>query len=459
MCRQVVILISCLASLLSSDARAQVRSETAAGIYPSDLGQEIPNELLVDPNSNDTFAVRGEDETLTPAAAQIIGESEVKPTYPTVRITGFFQIDAGWIHQSPMNLFAVGDVQDGADFRRARLAATGNVSERIPYMIEFDFAAAGLPSFMDVWFEVSDVVGSGDLRVGQFRQPIGMDGLTSVKELTLIERALPFSFLPFRQIGAMLYGTAHEEMMTWAVSTYRFPTDAYGGNIGDDGGYGLATRMTALALDYGDSFLLHLGTAYSFADPSNDRVQYQSQPEFFLAETGGSSLFPPDVLTTFPPFVNTGPIDTNYFNIYSAEAAARFGSLYMQSEFVASAVNQLDGDTAYFPGAYAYVGYLLTGEVRPYNRSGGVFGRVVPLCPIDSAGGSGAWEIAARWSFIDLDDAGIEGGRLEDVTLGVNWYLNQYAKVQLNYIHAMLHQVDTGASDADIIGLRGQVDF
>lgn len=95
------------------------------------------------------------------------------PTYPTVKLTGFFQTDAGWFSQSDRN-------------------------------------------------------------------PFGLDGLTSVKELTFLERGLPLAFLPFRQIGVMAKGISETQDSTWAVSGFRFPTDPFGSNVGDNGGYGLA---------------------------------------------------------------------------------------------------------------------------------------------------------------------------------------------------------------------------
>jgi len=89
--------------------------------------------------------------------------------------------------------------------------------------------------------------------MGQFRHPIGMDGLTSVTQLTFLERALPFAFLPFRQIDLTAHDHAADESMTWAISAFRFPTDPFGGNIGDNGGYAMATRVTWLPIDYGDN--------------------------------------------------------------------------------------------------------------------------------------------------------------------------------------------------------------
>ena len=227
-------------------------------------------------------------------------------TFPTVRVTGFFQADSGWFAQDAANIVAVGDIQDGTDFRRARLAATGDVADNVGYMVEFDFGFPGRPSFMDVWMELRDLPLLQNVRIGNYRQPFGLDGLTSVKDLTFIERGLPFAFLPFRQVGAMAHGTNDAEDVTWAVSGFRFPTDFFGGQIGDNGGYGLATRLTGLLVDNGKQGVLHAGGAYSVIDPASDRVRYLTPPEFFISETGGAAFLPPANTCFVPPFVDTG---------------------------------------------------------------------------------------------------------------------------------------------------------
>ena len=65
----------------------------------------------------------------------------------------------------------------------------------------------------------------------------------------------------------------------------------------------------------------------------------------------------------------------------------------------------------------------------------GAFGSVHPDEPFwwEKAG---AFEIAGRYSYLDLDSAGINGGVLHDWTLGLNWYTNRNSRVMLNYIAA-----------------------
>ncbi|TWT65462.1 Porin P precursor [Crateriforma conspicua] len=463
-----LICLSAFANLLVSTAAAQ--SSAPASLANENRVQ--PSGQMVEADWEQTAAsLQSQIDALQRAGNEPVfcydPQPVAKPTYPNVRLTGFFHADALWASQSLENQIAVGngvaadgDVQDGADFRRARLAAVGQAWDNIDYMLEMDFAFPGRPSFMDVWLEIDDVVGTSNLRIGQFRQPFGMDGLTSVKEMTFLERGLPFAFLPFRQIGAMLHGHSHDELATYAVSGFRFPSDTFGGNVGDNGGYGLATRVTGLLVNRPDAGgLLHIGGGYSFIDPANDLVRYRNQPEVFVGETGGGALVPTGVPGNLPPFVDTGLLPTENVNLASLEIAMSYGSFYAQSEAITAFVNRRGGDSLTLPGMYAHAGYFLTGETRVYNGKSGVFGRVKPNRNVGKDGGIGAWEIAARWSAIDLNDADIQGGRLNNLTGGLNWYLNPNTKFQFNYIHAMLDSPINGSSNADLFAMRAQVDF
>ncbi len=394
------------------------------------------------------------DELKTTPAPTI---PETKPDYPTVRLTGFFQADTVWFRQSEANIAAVDDLQDGADFRRARLAAVGNVWTNISYILEMDFGFPGRPSFMDVWLQIDDVLGDNHLRIGQYRQPFGMEGLTSAKELTFLERSLPFAFLPFRQSGTMLWGTAADETITYATSVYRFPTDVFGGNLGDSGGYGTSNRLTALLLDQPcGGGTLHVGGAYTYIDPSNDQIRYRSTPEIFIDE-GGGGVVGSNVIE-IPPFVDTGVIDANHANLYGAELAGSYGRAYAQAEAIYANVNPFDGPSAGFSGAYAYTGFFLTGEQRTYDRTNAVFGDIVPRQNF-GRGGWGAIEATARYSYLDLNGGSVLGGRLSDVTVGFNWHLNPNTKFQFNYIHAMLDDPAFGESRAGITAFRAHLDF
>ncbi|HAH45270.1 MAG TPA: porin [Planctomycetaceae bacterium] len=414
-------------------------------------------------SSGSVLQTQAEDNLIPPIFK--LETDTTRSKYPDIKLKGFFQTDAIFFAQDTGNIQAVGDIQNGADFRRARLAAAGKVWENVKVMLEMDFAGSGRPSFTDIWFDIEDISENTSLKIGRYRQPIGMDGLTSSKEITFMERSLPFAFLPFRQIGAMAFGHSDDEQMTWALSGFRYPTDVYGGNIGDSGGFGLATRATKILIDDpAAERLLHIGGGYSFAYPANDLIRYRNQPEIVVSETPGATT-PVGVLDRVPPFVDTGLIPTQNYNLFSGELAFVTGPFYAQSEILCSVLRQENGEINTLHGAYAYFGYFLTGESRPYKRTSGVFGRVIPNDPFNRDGGSGAWEIAGRWSYLNLNSKSIQGGSLTDLTLGLNWYWNQYTRFEFNYIHAFLNSspVVYGPivrnSNADIFGVRAQIDF
>ncbi|GIW79364.1 MAG: porin [Gemmatales bacterium] len=379
--------------------------------------------------------------------------------YPTFRLTGFFHLDDVYIIQETRNRLTVGNAGDGLMFRRARLATTGNLTDNITYIMEFDFAAFQ-PLFVDVWANFADIPILGNIRIGRWRQPFGMSELTSIRELPFLERSLTFALSPFRQTGIGAFDTALGERATWAISAYRFNTDFFGNVIGHSGGYGAAVRLTALPHFADESNLVHLGFDYSFNDPEDNAIRLFHTPEVFAADSPvGNTVVVED---SIPFFVDTGLVPTAFTNLFNVEAACVSGPFALQSEMRWLRVDQGQGNIRVIPAVYAYVRYILTGENQTYDKKAAVLTRIKPLRPVRLGGGGwGAWEVAARWSYIDLNGTLGDGpGRaLNDLTFGINWYLNERSKFQFNYIHAFLNDPTLGPSNADIFALRFQMDF
>jgi phosphate-selective porin OprO/OprP len=57
--------------------------------------------------------------------------------------------------------------------------------------------------------------------------------------------------------------------------------------------------------------------------------------------------------------------------------------------------------------------------------------------------GLGAWELAVRYTYLDLSNKAIRAGRLDAMTLGLNWYLNTNAKIQFNYDYTQRGETPT----------------
>jgi phosphate-selective porin OprO and OprP len=376
-----------------------------------------------------------------------------KPKFPVIIISGAAQIDGIWFSQDADNQAVVGDAQDVAGFRRSRLQAHGDLASNVQYKMEYDFAFPGRPNFTDVWVNASDLPVVGNMKVGQWKQPFSMEPATSFREIMFMERSLAFALVPFRQIGLGFYNTALDESVTWAWSGYRFPTDAFG-NVAGDQGYGMTTRETMLVWDneYGDT--LHVGGSYSWNHSTSDTLRLRSTPEvgFTQLDINNTTNFP------VPFFVDTGVLPLDNYQIFGGELAGGIGSLLYQSEAVFGMVNQEGGPFLFIPAGYAQVGYVLTGERRPYDKKAAAYTRVVPDSPFGK-GGPGAIEVCGRYSMLDLNDSNIQGGRLQDLTFGVNWYLNKFTRVEFNYIHPILDRPVGNETTADVFGTRAQFDF
>lgn len=416
-----------------------------------------------------------------------------KKTLPSVAVSGVFQADTGFFNQDANSLIDYGHIQNGADFRRARLGAKGSLTETTNYFMQMDFAFFGRPTFTDLWVEQKEVPILGTVRIGQWKQPFSLEVVSSFRYTTFMERSLLFqSFDPFRHLGIGFYDNADDLSATWAASVFTTGQDQFGGSIANNGGIGTAERITWLPY-WNDATkgteYLHLGVGHFFNSPANNTTTFKTIPELYIGSqagispTGTSGQPAPGNFNGTPPFVNTGTLKTiSQYNVLGTELLWVQGPLSVQSEGQVNFVNQTGGNaTAVLPGAYAQVGYFLTGEHRPYDRKAGAIDRVIPFrnfgpwsCDCEHSGW-GAWEIAGRWSYLDLNDHNIQGGTITDYTAGVNWYVNPYWKIVVNYIHsdANAPQQVNGAgafvgatpggphlrSSTDMLALRAQMDF
>lgn len=331
----------------------------------------------------------------------------------------------------------VGPFEEGTEFRRARLFFQGELYDRVEFKAQYDFAG-GDAEIKDAYLGLIHLPVVGGLRVGHFNEPFSLEEQTSSKYITFMERALPVeAFSPARNTGFMLH--RGEERYTWAVGAFR-DADGFGDAVDRDG-VNLTGRVTALPW-YADGGrrLLHLGVSVSEREPTEDAVRFRSRPESHLA----------------PRVVDTGAFGADGLTLVDLEGALVHGPFSAQAEYVQAAVDTLPGagSDPDFDSFYVYGSWFPTGEHRPYKTSAGAFDRLKPRRPWGD-GGAGAWEVAVRYSSLDLADAGLAGGQVDDVTLGLNWYPYANVRWMLNYV---LTDRD-GVGEADAVQMRLQVDF
>ena len=108
-----------------------------------------------------------------------------------------------------------------------------------------------------------------------------------------------------------------------------------------------------------------------------------------------------------------------------------------------------------FSGFSVTGSWILSGEMRAYNRRSGTFGPGAVSRPVD-LGGSGTWEVALRYSNLDLNGGSVAGGGMEIYSLAVNWFASSLLRATLNYRHIVLDRDGlVGRSD----GLVTQLGF
>lgn len=413
---------------------------------------------------------------ITPAAAQ-----DTPPKYPTLALSGVFQADAVSFDQDDASRLAYGGIESGAAFRRARLAAKGAVSDRMDYFMQMDFGFFGRPTFTDLWVDFLDAGPFGTIRVGQWKQPFGLETVSSFRYTTFMERSGTFqAFVPFRHLGIGFYDHSDDLKSTWALSYLRTGQDQFGSSLSTNRGNGLSGRVTHLLYEgeTSETDYLHLGLGYFLNAPPNERIRFRSIPEIYVGEfvvpngepIGTSGQAVPDVANGTPFFVDTGTItQTQIVNTFGTESLWVRGPVSLQSETMGSLVDTDSVGSAFLWGTYTQFGWFLTGESRPYDRKGGVVDRVMPFQSVSRSGGLGAWEVALRWSYLDLNDGSIVGGDMQNLTAGLNWYVNPFCKCVFNYIHSWSESrpirngnfvgVTPIKSETDAFAMRCQIDF
>jgi phosphate-selective porin OprO/OprP len=383
----------------------------------------------------------------------------VKPTY---KLRGRLFFDGvTYDDDDATSAFFNDNRQNETGFDTARIGLQGYVYENVEYIIEIEFEGTEV-DYKDVFMEAQSLPLIGNFRAGHYKEPIGLEELTSSRYITFMKRSYATSsFAPSRNFGMMMYNSLDAcDDLSWFMGTFRSDSDdsppGYADEREDANDWTFDTRVAWLP--YYDEpsegrHLVHLGGSYSYrntVDPSEFTTK---------AWIGGQAP------------IGVGAVaQSDHYSQVGAEFAVVWCALSVQSEFYQAWVTS--GEK--YDGAYVQLSYFLTGEHRGYKKAGKCFDRVHPFEPafwIDARRGPcfgrGAWELAAAYSYSDLRDGadietGVEERALVDgFIVGVNWYLNPYSRVMIDYNLESTDFVRAGTPDstANLFGVRWQVDW
>lgn len=309
------------------------------------------------------------------------------------------------------------DAPDGSEVRRARLALSGKVQNDWDYRLEAEFS--GTVGFTDAyasyrgWKPLT-------LTVGNFKIPYSLESLMSDKNLSFMERSLPSSFLAARAPGFMLGSNGDN----WGLNAGLFGEPTTTASTDDEGG-GVSTRATWAPL-YAEGNILHLGASAHWRKPTESNAANAAKDETWRLRSKPEANGFADFL------VDTGNISGNVdeLTLGAVELAASHGPLSLQAEYSQAHFSRNTKSSIDLNGWYGQFTWSLTGETRSYRADKGIFEGL-------KLGQNPAWELAARYSELDLSDADVKGGRERNATLALNSYFGPFVRVSLNAVKVL----------------------
>ncbi|MFH1039414.1 MAG: porin [PVC group bacterium] len=373
---------------------------------------------------------------------------ETKNKQFNARIGGSINLDARWPRtpsalQDYLEATEGKELHESSEVRRARIFLKGTIYENIFYKTQIDFAdTAGTYYIHDMFVGMMDIPYVGAILIGHAARAFGLNPVPDENWLTFMEWAPPFGFSIGQLLGVAAGNSFIDDHLTYAVQVGK-TAGIHCSEIGQS--YNLNLRFTGTPwYEDGGRAMLHQGLSYTYRG-SSDQTRYASGPSFS---------------EQVPFFIDTGIMDTDQVNGMAYEAAWCQGPLKLQGEYYGFWADQKDGPSdTFFQGWYTMACWYLSGEYpgAQYVTSYGGFDiRCHPRHDFSIKEGTwGAFEVAARYSWMDLNDDNIRGGILNQATLGFNWYLNPNFRWMWNYVHSRVN----GIGAADILETRFGIDF
>ncbi len=327
----------------------------------------------------------------------------------------------------------------GNEVRRARLGASGDMPGGFGYKFEVDFAGNEI-SVADAILSYEN--GPIEIAIGQHNNFQSLEELTSSLHTTFIERAAFTDAFGFeRRLGASIIYARGDVLAQAGVFTDNLE-DTDSKNRGADARIVFMPKAGDTQLHFGGSF------HYNDLDDPAAQLRYRQRPLVHF---------------TSQRFIDTRSMGADSETGYGLEAAAIAGRFHAVAEGYWQSVDMPGvADDPTFFGGYFEAGVFLTDDTRGYK--GGKFDRTKPSGPVGE-GGIGSVQFTLRYDHLNLNDAGIVGGRQAGYFAALVWKPTDYTALMLNY--GRLQYTDailpTASGDTsygvDAIGMRAQIDF
>ena len=314
---------------------------------------------------------------------------------------------------------------DSADIRRARAlldlrGAEGSTLRPLRVRAQVDFKDLEV-RWLDLYARYDDLFTGGaviasDLRAGTFREPFGLEAMTSVSYLPFIERSTATNtFSPGRSRGGQ--ATLRSANILLQAGAFR-RTDGrpFPDEVLDE------RAITARAVWQGDGQgLTQAGASISLRDPEGDLLIFRG--------TTGSRLL--------GRVADSGAIDADRAVAGGLEALLRQGPWTAQSEAFGVWIDDANGvnGESFLSGGYLSLSrFLGAGETR-WSRGRGALGPPkIEGARRSGGGGAQALEAVARLSYTDLIGGSVQAGRVLDLETGLNFYVSSTTRLMLHWV-------------------------
>jgi phosphate-selective porin OprO/OprP len=409
------------------------------GIFAVSKGEVVLNKLLridVDPSEQiRNWQSYSPPPIALPLSYQNNRKWNVFRTKPvTAVLFGAVVLDnTRWLSNDPINEEQVGDLSqyDGGSIRgfRGGLAGTFNFAKPWSYIITFatsaferGFEEGDLDEFILFEYRVNIPLKRATLSLGKQRETISIQRLTSLAYLpSQQERAsVADGLLPSRNFGIVYNNSLINGRTAWAAGV--FNNWFHEGRSFSESPTVFTGRVSGVPyVSKDESNLVHLALSGRYSNAAGG-IRYKAKTEIFSGPLSLDTELMEDVSSTF----HSG-----------LEMAWRKGPFILMGEYIQSNVNASAYNNPGFKGYYVVASYALTGEMRPYNKRSGLFNRLKVANGVNS-GGWGTWEVYSRWSNLDLNDKNIDGGEMNTLSLGLNWWPMASIQANVNYRYSTL---------------------
>jgi phosphate-selective porin OprO and OprP len=339
----------------------------------------------------------------------------------------------GYIHSDARTFANDGGVRD-ITIRRLRFKLDGSAYKLFNIRTLIDFAGSRLV-VNDAWGELA-LFPELALRFGKDKGQFGIERLQSATQLTFIERSFPTQLSPNRDIGLAARGDLAGGLVHYSVAA----VDGVHDNsvIETDTDDELEYNLHLLVSPFRRGELARLGDlAIGGAATFGRAVGIQANPGLVPLRSGGQATIVRYVIGMDD--ASTARVDGWRYR-WAAHGYYFGGPVGVLAEYVR---NQ---QTATLMGAGARLtnhAWQLAASVAVTPGDRPTYKSIKPKKPFDPTAGTwGAVELAARYAELRIDPDTFGKGyasiansveQARALTLGANWYFNEYLKLQLNY--------------------------